>query len=79
MLTGSGKRLDVNASGASSAGLEDLKVVDADVEFSGASHGTVNLTGRLDVTLSGASSMSYIGTPTLGRHNLSGASSMRQK
>ena len=78
-LEGSGGDASISASGASHGGLEGFQVEDADVQFSGASTGTVNASGTLDVDLSGASVLYYVNSPTLGSVNISGASSLQQK
>ena len=78
-LRGSGNDIVIDASGASSIDLEEFMVNNADVSFSGASHGTVNLDGRLDAELSGASHLGYIGEPTMGDIDISGASSLNKK
>lgn len=39
----------------------------------------INLDGRLDTEVSGASTLEYIGDPTLGDINSSGASTIRKK
>lgn len=75
-LEGSAKNLTANASGASTADLRDFAVADASVEASGASRANVNVSGRLDASASGASSVRYTGDPTLGRIEESGASSV---
>ena len=54
-------------------------VNNADVRLSGATSGTVNLNGRLDADLSGASKLSYLGEPTMGNINTSGASTLSKK
>ena len=54
-------------------------VNNADIRFSGASTGTVNLDGRLDADLDGASKLEYIGEPTMGTVNTSGASKLSKK
>ena len=51
-------------------------VHNADVKLSGASQATVNLDGRLDADLSGASHLEYIGEPTMGVMTTSGASTV---
>ena len=48
------------------------------IDFSGASRASLNINGRLDVSLSGASSVEYTGNPTLGEMDISGASSIKQ-
>jgi len=78
-LEGSAKDIDVNASGASYVKLADFTVRNAGVKLSGASNGTVNLDGRLDTDLSGASNLKYIGEPTMGDIDTSGSSSIRKQ
>ena len=78
-LEGSADDMVASVSGASSFNLADFMVNDADVDFSGASSGTVNVTGRLDANLSGASKLSYISEPTMGNINTSGASTLSKK
>jgi hypothetical protein len=75
-LRGSGKRLDIKATGASTADLRDFAGADAAVEAGGASRINVNVTGKLDANASGASHVRYTGRPTLGRIDESGASSI---
>jgi hypothetical protein len=78
-LEGSANDIDANVSGASHFNLDAFTVNNADVNFSGASSGTVNLNGRLDANLSGASRLWYIGEPTMGDINTSGASTVSKK
>jgi hypothetical protein len=78
-LEGSASDIDANVSGASHFNLESFTVDDADVNFSGASSGTVNLNGRLDANLSGASTLWYIGEPTSTDINTSGGSTVSKK
>jgi hypothetical protein len=78
-LEGSADDIDANVSGASHFNLDDFTVHNADVNFSGASSGTVNLNGRLDANLSGASRLWYIGEPTMGDIDTSGASTISKK
>jgi hypothetical protein len=54
-------------------------VGNADVILSGASDATINLAGRLDADLSGASKLEYIGEPTLGVMDATGASTVKRK
>jgi hypothetical protein len=79
VLTGTGGNLLYDASGASSGELIDLPVLDANIELSGASDAVVDVSGRLDADLSGASSLEYYGTPTLGTMEISGASDIEHK
>jgi hypothetical protein len=77
-LTGSGGDITLDGSGASNAELLNFTVNNAEIDFSGASRVTMNVSGRLDVSLSGASSLEYTGNPTLGEIDISGTSSMHQ-
>jgi hypothetical protein len=78
-LDGSANDIAADVSGASSLKLDDFTVSNANVDFSGASSGTINLDGRLDADLSGASRLWYIGEPTMGTIDTSGASTVSQK
>jgi len=78
-LEGSANDIDAGVSGASHLNLDDFVVNNADLNLSGASTGTVNLSGRLDANLSGASRLWYIGEPTMGDINTSGASTLSKK
>ncbi|MFC2023093.1 head GIN domain-containing protein [Chloroflexota bacterium] len=78
-LEGSATNIVADVSGASSFDLGGFKVNNANIDISGASTGTVNLSGRLDADVSGASKLSYIGEPTMGNINTSGASTLSKK
>ncbi|MBA7710270.1 hypothetical protein ES703_119210 [subsurface metagenome] len=78
-LEGSAGDIIIEASGASRLELAAFPVNNTDVKLSGASTGTVNLDGRLDADLSGASKLSYIGEPTMGTINTSGGSTLSKK
>ncbi|MGH2619225.1 MAG: head GIN domain-containing protein [Anaerolineales bacterium] len=78
-LAGGAANLALEVSGASSVDLEAFPVADLHAELSGASSAVVNVSGTLDVEASGASELSYLGNPTLGSVNTSGASSVIEK
>ena len=78
-LEGSANEMVASVSGASTCNLGDFTVNDADVNVSGASTGTINLNGRLDANVSGASTLLYIGDPIMGTIDVSGASTLREK
>jgi hypothetical protein len=78
-LTGSGGDLKLNGSGASTSALMYYPVNNASVDFSGASDGSLDISGRLDVKLSGASSLKYTGNPTMGEIDISDASDLDHK
>jgi hypothetical protein len=72
----SAEDVNITLSGASKVA-GDLTA--GNVNFSGASTGTINLSGKLDANLSGASKLSYIGEPTMGTINTSGGSTLSKK
>jgi Putative auto-transporter adhesin, head GIN domain len=78
-LAGKAGNLTVKCSGSSEAALSKLTVKNANVSLSGASDATVNVSGRLDGDLSGASTLNYTGNPTLGPIGTSGASSIHKQ
>jgi hypothetical protein len=78
-LSGSGGDITLEGSGASDAELKNYTGEDASIDFSGASHANLNVSGRLDVQLRGASSLDYYGNPTMGNIDTSGASSINHK
>jgi len=78
-LTGKGGNIRLSCSGASTASLRYFEVEDADVVCTGASNGSLNISGRLDVELSGASDFNYYGDPTLGNVEVSGASDLNNR
>jgi len=78
-LEGSANDITIEASGASDVTLPDFPVVNADVRLSGASDAIINVSGRMDIDLSGASEIKYIGNPRLGSINVSGGSTINQK
>ena len=70
--SGSGKDIAINASGGSGADLAAFPVVNANIDASGGSQVTVNVSGTLNVDASGGSQISYSGNPTLGTIDTSG-------
>jgi predicted small secreted protein len=78
-LEGSANDMVANVDGASRMKLAAFPVNNADVKLDGASTGTVNLAGKLDANLDGASKLEYIGEPAMGAINTSGASTLSQK
>lgn len=76
----SGSTIDtiLDLSGASNAKLANFVISDARVNLSGASRATINASGRLDLDLSGGSRLTYLGSPKLGRLDISGGSSINQ-
>ena len=78
-LSGSGGDIKLEASGASEMNLANFTVNNADINFSGASDGSLEINGRLDVDLSGASTLEYSGNPTLGELDLGGGSELERR
>jgi hypothetical protein len=78
-LRGKAEDLRLGVSGASNLDLEDFPAQNADIELSGASEVGVVLSGTLDVEASGASRLYFGGSPTMGRIDLSGASSIKRR
>jgi hypothetical protein len=78
-LQGSAHDIVIEGSGASRVELAGFRVSNADVSLSGASQAMVNLDGRLDADLSGASHLEYIGEPTMGVIETSGGSTLERQ
>ena len=78
-LGGSAGRLILDGTGASTLHLDDLVANDATTTLRGASNGTVNVTGKLDVDLRGASTLYYLGSPKLGQVTSVEASTFKQR
>ncbi|MFX1536221.1 MAG: head GIN domain-containing protein [Promethearchaeota archaeon] len=78
-LIGSADDLDINCSGGSHIDLEGFSADNADINLSGGSHATVNVSGTLDVDISGGSKVYYIGNPTMGDTDVDWDSDLIQK
>ena len=78
-VAGETSKLTVDVSGATKIDAENLKAVDATVDASGASNVSVNVTGQLRAEGSGASKISYVGTPANIVQDMHGASCVSQK
>jgi hypothetical protein len=73
-LDGHADRATVHASGASQARLNRLGVGSLTINLSGASNGQVWVRDAISAELSGASTLTYKGSPKFTRRTLSGAS-----
>ena len=78
-LEGTANNINAEISGASSGKLENFNLVDAKITVSGASNATINVSGDLSAEVSGASRVYYMGNPTLGSVNVTGASTFTKK
>lgn len=74
-LTGHIIKLNLDCSGASKLDAAETFIRDADLELSGASHALVQVQKTLRVNASGASKVSYKGSPNVSK-DVSGASSV---
>ena len=78
-LEGSGDDLLIDASGGSQLDLEDFPIDNAFINMSGGSRATINISGTINVDLSGGSRVEYVGDPDLGDLSLSGDSKVGKK
>jgi hypothetical protein len=78
-LRGSGDDVAIKGSGASNLILPDFAVVTTEVDLNGASRAVISVSNRMDIKLSGGSSLEYIGNPKLGGLNVSGGSTINQR
>ena len=78
-LKGRGGAVRATASGASTLDLHDFAAGDADGDASGASRIDLDTAGTLNARASGASTVRYMGHPTLGRVDESGASTVGRR
>jgi hypothetical protein len=78
-LRGSAQDIELDVAGASHIELDDFPVKNAKVRLVGASHAAMNLAGKLDVRLEGASRLEYEGQPTMGDVQVTGASTLKQR
>lgn len=78
-LRGSANNVALNAWGAANLDLTAFVINSATVYLKGASQATLNVTEQLDVDLSGASRLNYLGHPNLREINVSGASTLNQR
>jgi hypothetical protein len=78
-LSGRVQNLVVDLSGTSHASLEKLTAGDTVAKLSGGSTLTVDIQGRLDADITGASSLRWTGAPSLGDVKVTGASSLARK
>jgi hypothetical protein len=78
-LKGSAASIKVTASGASEVTMEEFPAPTANMVVSGGSSAVINVSDLLDVNLSGASTLDYIGSPKLGGIKISGGSKMNQR
>jgi hypothetical protein len=78
-LSGKATKLTVDVSGATKIDAENLPAVDVNVDASGASSVMVNVSGSLRGDASGASKITYSGSPSEVKKSTSGASRVSPK
>lgn len=76
-LTGTASTLKVDSSGASDLELAALRLHDLDIQLSGASHADVQADRTIAAQLSGASQLTYHGSPRFTKREASGASTIQ--
>jgi hypothetical protein len=69
----------IRAAGASHLDIGEASVNNADIKLVGASRCSLNVDGKLDVELAGASKLIYGGNPVMGNVRIAGASSLNKK
>ncbi|MFC1932507.1 head GIN domain-containing protein [Chloroflexota bacterium] len=78
-LEGSANNMILNASGANDINLADFPLDNAEIDLNGASEATVNAKGRVDCVVSDASSLYFLGNPTMGNIEVTGASTIKHE
>jgi len=78
-LRGSVQDIMIDASGASHIDLREFSGRNGKVRLNGASRSWINLNGKLDVDLNGASNLEYDGTIAMGEVRVNGASSLKRR
>lgn len=79
VLKGKANAMFLECSQKAVAGLDDFILENADVKLSEESQATLNVSGDLNVMLTGASKIYYIGTPRFSNTSISEDSAMIQK
>jgi len=78
-VSGETAKLTVDVSGATKVDANELKTGDATVDANGASNVSVNVSGTLKADASGASHVTYSGTPTSVQKSTTGVGSVTER
>lgn len=78
-LSGHADIADIELTGTSHASLEKFTAGDTKVKLHGASSLTLEINGKLDADIAGASSLRWKGAPVMGDIKVTGASSLNRK
>jgi len=70
-LEGSAESVSLDVTSSSAANLAKFDVVDMSIELSAGSSGTVNVSGRLDLSVHAVSYLQYFGDPIIGDYDVS--------
>ncbi len=76
---GSTRRFDLDVSGSGEVSARDLKAEAVTVQVSGAGNVDVSASAKLDVTISGAATVTYTGDPPDLQQHISGAGSLKKR
>ena len=79
VLSGQCSNLDANVSGASQLKMSNFWVDSADIVASGVSAVDINVGSKLDIDLSGVSTMTYGGSPSLGTVRVDALSTLKRR
>jgi hypothetical protein len=77
-VAGASETAVIDAGGTADLDLEKFVVGNAAVRLAGVSHGTIHVTGRLDVRLNGVSELKWLGDPAMGDIRTSGISTLKK-
>ena len=78
-LAGSTEKANLHVTGASRVDGSAFQIHDADISVDGLSSATIEVTGVLDATVDGVSTLNYTGNPTLGTIHVDGISRIVRK
>ncbi|MFC2007932.1 GIN domain-containing protein [Chloroflexota bacterium] len=78
-VSGSGDDVTFDISGGSHADMGNFAAKNADLTATSGSHVTVNVSGKLDVKVSGGSHVTYKGEPQIGNIDISGGSTFSKQ
>jgi hypothetical protein len=78
-LNGSAVGITLQTAGAGHAELGRFAARSADIRLKGASTATVNLSDKMNASLSGASNLRWVGNPVMAEIHTSGASTLHKK
>ncbi len=78
-LEGSADNIKIDGASSSDFILEDFAVLTAVIELSASSYAVVNVSNRMDVNMTAASELEYIGSPLLGNLDMSADSELNQR